>query len=117
MPKRGVTPFGREFDNALRWAKHLVGPFVYRTKDRLLNCGEECDGVYFRWKKRHHIYISRTCGEPLDCLLHELGHLIDTEKNGEKPDHYTQHGRGWSDSYGFVYRHYHEWRRAQTTDS
>lgn len=50
----------------------------------------------------------------IDCLLHEVSHVIDIEVNGDPPGqtHSDCHRDSWGKIYSKIYREYWDWRES-----
>lgn len=110
------SSFGPEFVRAKNWAYVTYGPFTYkqcRRKNMIDGDSSECDAWIEQQGNEFIITIHKDCKEPIEALLHEIAHMLDWRKSGFKEGHDQQHMRGWSDSFGRVYRDFHHWLAAQ----
>lgn len=110
------TVFGPDFSKALRFFRQECGlKFRYKTVTNLWDEGFKLDALLEQTKKGFVVKIDRECGSPIDALIHELSHQVDIQKRGweNRRTHSQQHGRGWSDAHGMLYRKYHDWLAGQ----
>ena len=104
-----VSKFGKEFDRVVSWLKQYAR-FRVRTVADLQWDGTHCfaevlDRKDGGWTVR--IGRRQDYDAAVDCLLHEVAHIVDWERNGYVDGHDAQHRRSWGVIHSDLYRAYH----------
>lgn len=99
-----VSWYGAEFDSVVRWFKAFAS-FRLRTvkgHSHFAEVRETPSG----WLVT--IDREQTPEAALDCLVHEISHLIDWDRNGYVEGDKEQHRRSFGVIYSDLYRRFHE---------
>ena len=97
---------GVRFDRAVRFFKKFAD-FRVRTM-----CGKpDSEFAHVRETPRGWLVVvdrNQEFDSAADCLIHEVAHILDWEKNGYEDEDGEQHRRSWGVIYSDLYRRYHE---------